>query len=46
MRGLTALELQLGNASGKTEDVLEEDSVASLAWQVCVDLGLFFFPLR
>lgn len=42
MRGLTALELQLGNASGKTEDVLEEDSVVSLAWQVCVDLGLFF----
>lgn len=42
MRGLTALELQLGNAFGKTEDVLEEDSVVPLAWQVCIGLELFF----
>lgn len=42
MRGLTALELQLGNAFGKTEDVLEEDSVVPVAWQVCIGLELFF----
>lgn len=34
MRGLTTLELKLGNAFGKTEDVLDEDSVVPLAWQV------------
>ncbi|GAB0191821.1 hypothetical protein GRJ2_001647400 [Grus japonensis] len=33
MRGLTALELKLGNAFGKTEDVLDEGSVVPLAWQ-------------
>lgn len=45
MRGLTPLELQLGNAFGKTEDVLEEDTVVSLAWQICIGLG-FSSPLR
>ena len=35
MRGLTTLELKLGNAFGKTEHVLDEDSVVPLAWQVC-----------
>lgn len=40
MRGLTALELKLGNAFGKTEDVLDEGSVVPLAWQVRI--GCFF----
>lgn len=40
MRGLTTLELKLGNAFGKTEDVLDEDSVVPLAWQDCI--GFFF----
>lgn len=33
MRGLTALELKLESAFGKTEDMLDEDSVVPLAWQ-------------
>lgn len=31
MRGLTALGLKLGSAFGKTEDVLDVDSVSGLA---------------
>lgn len=41
VRGLTALGLKLGSAFGKTEDVLDVDSVSGLAGS-----HSFFFPLR
>ncbi|KAM6070552.1 uncharacterized protein VSU04_005765 isoform 2-T2 [Chlamydotis macqueenii] len=42
-RGLTALELKLGKAFGKTGDVLDEDSVDPLVWQVTTEINRELF---
>lgn len=33
------MELKLGNGFGKTEDVLDEDSVDPLGWQVIAEIN-------